>query len=189
MQAGLVLLVLLIGVGLGSLLASSPTAFNVVRVIGGGYLVYVGITAWRAHSSLAPADKRAGGTATWSKCWLTGFLTNATNPKGLLFFMAALPQFLGAPESLPTQLAIMCLTMVVIDAAVMSGYAQCASGLRNFLHHPSSARVLHRLFGGFFVAVGISLTFPIVLQAADIGQPAGTVSAVLDFNLQMLGVS
>jgi RhtB (resistance to homoserine/threonine) family protein len=88
--------------GLSAILASSATAFTVVKYVGAAYLVYIGITALRQKSSI---DSEANNSVnslphTMKSIFWQGFLSNALNPKVALFFLAFVPQFINhdSPE-------------------------------------------------------------------------------------------
>lgn len=93
LQLGLLLILLIAGAGVGSLLMASEWAFNAVKIVGAGYLIYLGISQWRSGGSPL-ATQEAVPEASLKKRVLTGFLTNATNPKGIIFMVAVLPQFM-----------------------------------------------------------------------------------------------
>ena len=169
LQLGLLLILLVAGAGVGSLLLASELAFNVVKVLGACYLIYVGFAQWRSASApsqmvntsadgtrAAPAAADAG---SWQKRCATGFLTNATNPKGIIFMVAVLPQFISPERPLALQLAIVSATMVTIDLVVMHSYAASASALRRLLSSPRALRGQNRVFGGLLMAVGAGLFF------------------------------
>jgi threonine/homoserine/homoserine lactone efflux protein len=86
--------------GLSAILAASATAFTAVKIVGAGYLLYVGISLIRSagasQSSPSPAVVRAASTRS---IFVQGFLTNVLNPKVALFFLAFLPQFVAADAS------------------------------------------------------------------------------------------
>ena len=92
LQLGLVVILLVAGAGVGSLLVASELAFSIVKVLGALYLIYIGWSQWRSSNGIA-ADGEAGvadaiGLSTRRR-FLTGLLTNVTNPKGILFMVAA----------------------------------------------------------------------------------------------------
>ena len=172
LQLGLLLIVLVAGAGVGSLLLASEVAFNAVKVLGACYLIYVGFAQWRSASAAAAAPSEvvaAPGAAvsaatgadagSWQKRCATGFLTNATNPKGIIFMVAVLPQFLSQERPLALQLAIVAATMVAVDLVVMHSYAASASALRRLLSSPRAMRSQNRVFGGLLMAVGAGLFF------------------------------
>jgi len=88
---------------------------------------------------------------------MQGFLVNASNPKGIVFMLAVLPQFINpdAPQRLQylQALATLCLT----DLVVMSGYTLLAARVLSALRDPAHIRWLNRAFGGLFVAAGAML--------------------------------
>lgn len=110
-------------VGLGALLAASEVLFEVVKWIGAAYLAYLGIRLLRTPASAAlevPESSGAGRPRTlFAKC----FLVAVTNPKGLLFTSALLPQFIDAAAPQLPQYATLAVLFVAIDGAVMLAYA------------------------------------------------------------------
>src|SRR5437016_8926237 len=93
MQAANLILVVIVSVGLGAILLASETAFAVVKWLGVAYRIYLGIATWRSQ----PQDfaQRANGSARTARdIFVRGFFVNLTNPKGIIFFAAILPQFI-----------------------------------------------------------------------------------------------
>ena len=162
LQCGLLLVFAIAGAGVGSLLLASEWAFAVVKTVGALYLVYLGVSQWRARVAL-PADTAAVAVHVQApsagRRVLTGFLTNATNPKGIIFMVAVLPQFISNDAPLLPQLAILGATMVVIDTIVMHGYALLASSMQRFFRDERSLKRQNRFFGGVLVLVGGALFF------------------------------
>ena len=162
LQLGLLLILLVAGAGVGSVLLASELAFNAVKVLGACYLIYVGWCQWRAGSSvpvLADGALASASAGRWQKRCATGFLTNATNPKGIVFMVAVLPQFLTDTRPLAPQLAVLAATIVAVDMVVMHGYAASASALRGLLRSARAARAQNRVFGAVLMAVGAGLFF------------------------------
>jgi homoserine/homoserine lactone efflux protein len=122
-------------------------------------LIYVGWSQWRAGTGDALAGLPAEPAGRWQRRFATGFLTNATNPKGIVFMVAVLPQFLTDARPLWQQLLVMAATSVVIDLTVMHGYALGASSLRRWMQSPRARRNQNRVFGGVLMAVGAGLFF------------------------------
>jgi homoserine/homoserine lactone efflux protein len=90
---------------------------------------------------------------------LTGFLTNATNPKGIIFMVAVLPQFISKGAPLLPQLAILGVTMVAIDTTVMHGYAYLASSMQRWFRDPRVVKKQNRFFGALLALMGLALFF------------------------------
>lgn len=190
LQAGLLLILAIAGAGVGSLLLASEVAFNVVKTVGALYLIWLGLSQWRAKVAAGPAAVSEAGSATGSATgyvagqaaelaaqpapaattvqgaapslrqrMLTGFLTNATNPKGIIFMVAVLPQFIANDHPLLPQLLILAVTMCCIDMVVMHGYALLASSMQRFFRDARAMRTQNRVFGGLLMAVGTALFF------------------------------
>lgn len=170
LQLGLALVLVVAGAGVGSLLIASETAFFIVKVVGALYLMYLGIKQFvqkpsseqaidqsQACLTADPAIPKRAGTLNWKQRVLTGFFTNATNPKGILFMVAVLPQFIDPNGSLPLQLLILGVTMCAVDSIVMNGYAASASLLSQWLKGYRAQLWQNRIFGGLLVAIGAGL--------------------------------
>ena len=148
------------GAGIGALLLASAAAFTVVKVLGAGYLLWLGWCQWRAPvEDAAPGLAGAGSEATLSvrQRVLRGALTNVTNPKGIVFMVAVLPQFIDPARPLWLQLLILLATTIVADVIVMHGYAWLASRLQRLLRSARARRSQNRVFGGVLMAMGASL--------------------------------
>ena len=158
LQFGLVLVLVIAGAGVGSLLLASSLAFTIVKTIGALYLMWLGIQSWRAKAEVTSVDT-AGLAAhpSFGKRVMTGFLTNSTNPKGIIFMVAVLPQFISKDAPLLPQLAILGVTMVTIDSIVMHGYAAMASMMQRFLRDVRAVKIQNRIFGAVLVIMGALL--------------------------------
>lgn len=160
LQLGLLLILLVAGGGVGTLLIASEWAFSAVKILGACYLIYLGWSQWRSVGNGLDIGHAQGAPAlTWRQRVLAGFLTNATNPKGIIFMVAVLPQFLTEQRPLWLQLAIMSATCIGVDLVVMHGYAGSASVLRRWMRSPEAMRWQNRIFGGLLMLVGIGLFF------------------------------
>jgi homoserine/homoserine lactone efflux protein len=160
LQFGLLLVLAIAGAGVGSLLLASELAFSIVKTIGALYLIYLGLVQWRANGAASAIDAAAlPAHPSFGKRVLTGFLTNATNPKGIIFMVAVLPQFIANDEPLLPQLIILGATMVTIDSVVMHGYALLASSMQRFFRDARAVKKQNRFFGGVLMLVGGALFF------------------------------
>lgn len=161
LQLGLIMVLAIAGAGVGSLLLASETAFTVVKVIGALYLIWLGISQMRSKAESGPTASAAGLAAhpPFGKRVLTGFLTNATNPKGIIFMVAVLPQFISKDAPLLPQLLILGVTMVTIDSLVMHGYAFLASSMQRLFRDARAMRIQNRFFGAVLIVVGSMLFF------------------------------
>ena len=143
--------------GLSAILAASARAFTVVKLVGGGYLVYLGgrMLFERASASNAPALPRDTAMAIYRG----GFLSNLFNPKTALFFLAFLPQFIS-PASDSRVLAFLALGCVFIFDGTLwcLSLVWAASAVsRRFRERPSTGALLKRATGAVFVGLGVKL--------------------------------
>ena len=163
LQVGLLVILLVAGAGVGSLLIASELAFSIVKVLGAAYLIYIGWQQWRSSEAitLAESSTPASGVKTSSprRLFFTGLLTNVTNPKGILFMVAVLPQFINPARALWLQLLVMAVTTVAVDLVVMHGYAYAASRLQKIFKNAQAVKWQNRAFGGLLMAVGAGLFF------------------------------
>ncbi len=144
--------------GLSAILATSATAFTVVKWMGAAYLVWLGIGLVRSKSrgsdlgpvSLAPASMR--------RIFAQGFLTNVLNPKVALYFLAFLPQFIDADAS-NKALAFGLLGVVfVVNGTLWNLFvARSAASFGRRLTGGGATTWLNRAMGGLFVYLGIRL--------------------------------
>jgi homoserine/homoserine lactone efflux protein len=160
LQLGLAVILLVAGLGVGAVLTASATAFTVIKVVGACYLLWLGWRQWRAP--VAKIDGNAQEAAsepdlTAPQRVLRGFLTNVTNPKGIVFMAAVLPQFIQPTRPLWLQLLVLLATTVMVDVTVMHGYAWLAARLQGVLRSVRARRAQNRVFGGVLMAMGAFL--------------------------------
>lgn len=171
LQAGLLVILLVAGAGVGSLLVASELAFGIIKTLGAAYLIYLGWSQWRSTGPLVPKTGASAGGAMLppGRRWLSGFLTNVTNPKGIVFMVAVLPQFISPGRPLWLQLLVIALTTLAVDTVVMHGYAYAASRLQALFKDAQAIKLQNRLFGGLLMAVGTGLLF--VKRSQQVAQP------------------
>lgn len=157
-QAALLIHIVIVALGVGLLVAGSPVAFNIIRYAGAAYLVYLGIRQFLATPELDAERSRAlSDEPRWSM-FQRGFWVNILNPKAIVFFLAFLPQFIRVDRPLPAQYLIVAATVVVIDILVMwFFFAVAARSVQRFTRDARGQRMLNRVFGVLFVAVGVLL--------------------------------
>ena len=156
MQAANMILVAIVSLGLGAILLASETLFTAVKWIGVAYLVYLGIATWRAPAKGFEED-RDDHAHTARDVFMRGFWVNITNPKGIIFFAAILPQFIDVARPQAAQYAILAATTFAVDLAVMTGYTALAARVLRVMRDPSHIRWVNRGLGSAFVAAGVAL--------------------------------
>ncbi|QII02264.1 LysE family translocator [Rhodococcoides fascians A21d2] len=144
----------LVAVGLAAIVEQSATAYRVVKILGGLYLLYLGVKAFRARRK----NKVAGeplvpvAAAAWS-AFGAGVLSCALNPKVGLFYLAVVPQFLTVVTF--TGAMTLGLVEVVVAALVMGVFSVVASRAVALLRKPAVTDWLDRISAGFLVALGV----------------------------------
>lgn len=146
-----------VGVGLGAVVAASSVTFLLIKWAGVAYLVWLGIQQWRAPAVPLLAKREAhthesAGTQI-AKAWVI----NALNPKGTVFLLAVMPQFLNLAEPLLPQYLVIAATLAFTDLVVMAGYTALAARVLRALKSESHLKAMNRVFGGLFVAAGTLL--------------------------------
>jgi homoserine/homoserine lactone efflux protein len=154
---GILTQVVLVGAGLGALIAASSIGFAVVKWAGVAYLIWLGIQQWRAPAKPMVAADDGGVQVTRKQLVLRGWGINAVNPKGTVFLLAVVPQFLDLHRSLTPQYTVIGGTLAFTDMVVMAGYTALAARVLAALRSEAHIRVLNRTFGSLFVAAGLLL--------------------------------
>jgi homoserine/homoserine lactone efflux protein len=155
--AGIWTQVLVVGVGLGALIATSAIAFTAIKWLGVAYLLWLGIRQWRAPAEPIVAEADAGPAVSARSLLLRGWAVNAVNPKGTVFLLAVVPQFLDMHQPLGPQYLVIAMTLAFTDLVVMAGYTALAAKLLRLLKTPRQMRLLNRTFGSLFVAIAVLL--------------------------------
>lgn len=154
---GIMTQLVLVGAGLGAIVASSNLAFEAVKWFGVAYLIWLGISQWRAPLTEAKVQ-RVQRHESARKMIIKGWLINAANPKGTVFLLAVVPQFMSLSEPLWLQYVIIGATLAFTDVVVMAGYTALAARIFQYLKSPRHVQFLNRTFGTMFVLAGISLS-------------------------------
>ena len=150
---------LIVGVGLGALVAASGTAFTVVKWLGVAYLVWLGIQQWRAPVRPMVAFIDSAEAVTQRQLILRAWMINVVNPKGTVFLLAVVPQFINLSQPLLPQYLVIGGTLAFTDMVVMAGYTALAAKVLGALKEPSHIRAMNRTFGSLFVLAGSLLAF------------------------------
>jgi threonine/homoserine/homoserine lactone efflux protein len=140
--------------GLGALLATSAFWFTAVKWAGGLYLLYLGVKLLRAGIASAEAAAPAAPGSRW-RLFANTYLVTALNPKGIVFFIAFLPQFLDPGASVTRQLWVLAVTFVTLAALNATLYAVFAASARQLLASPRAQRRFNLAGGSLLSAAGI----------------------------------
>jgi threonine/homoserine/homoserine lactone efflux protein len=152
-QAGLVVIIAIVGIGLTSVIETLGHWFDVLRLVGAAYLGWLG---WRMIRAEGGIEAAAGAKPPRGGFFTQGLLVALSNPKTLLFFGAFFPQFIDPHGDHTLQIAIMGLTALAFAAVSDSAYA-LLSGRAGRLLSRHRVRLISRLSGGFLIGGGVWL--------------------------------
>lgn len=153
-QAGLAIMIAIVGIGLSSVIAAMGHWFDWVRLAGAACLIWLG---WKMYRSAGEAAEGADeARPPRGGFFLQGVLVALSNPKTLLFFGAFFPQFLDPTRDYATQIAIMGATTMLF-AAVSDGVYAVLSGRAGRFLSQRRVRLLSRFSGGFLIGGGLWL--------------------------------
>jgi len=138
--------------GLGAVLAASATAFTALKWAGAAYLVWLGVKMWRA-----PVMAEAAPPLPPGRAMREAYVVTALNPKGIVFFIAFVPQFMDPARPFAVQAAILVATFVTLAALNAAGYALLAARLSGAMRRPGLRRALNRMGGALLVAAGLAV--------------------------------
>ncbi|SIS80102.1 LysE family translocator [Phaeovulum vinaykumarii] len=142
-------------IGLGAVLAASETLFTALRLIGAGYLIWLGWRLWRAPGFAGRTAGAARVLPPRHRLFAQGFAVMVSNPKTLLFFTLFLPGFIDPGAPFWPQAITLGLTLAVIEAAVELALAIGARRLAPWL--AAHARGFNRTMAAGFAAIGLAL--------------------------------
>lgn len=156
---GSIVLVLAVALGVGTVIAQSVVLFTIVKVLGAGYLVFLGIQAIRHRHAAAAAVTGDRTTKTGLRLLVEGFVVGLTNPKSIAFFLAILPQFVDLHGgSVALQLFVLGAIVVAIGVTCDAVWVLLASAARDwFGRSPRRLSTMSATGGGMMIGLGAFL--------------------------------
>lgn len=157
--AGSLMQIGIVALGLASILAMVPLAYDLITWVGAGYLMYLGIRVLLRHQHCLSAFS-VERTGLW-RIFTQGVVTNVLNPKVTLFYVAFLPQFASpASGSVPLQIIMLGILCTISGTVVNILVSLFASLLGNwFKRQTQTAKILNWLAGSIFIGLGVRLAF------------------------------
>jgi homoserine/homoserine lactone efflux protein len=151
--SAMVLQLAVTALGMTELLGTLGSWFEWIRWIGVAYLLYLGVSYWRA----APVDLTRTEPERKSPraIYLRALLVSLSNPKTLLFYGAFFPQFLSGGPNVGLEIVLLSATFLVLAILVDAGWALTAARARRFLG--ARGRLRNRLSGGLLIGAGVGL--------------------------------
>ena len=158
---GLVVHTALAVAGLAAVLVTMPVLLRTVQLLGGAYVLHLGLSglyAMRRRATAGGADEEEGGASTGlGRSLRQGFLTNALNPKAPVLFLSLLPQFVPAGQP-PLPRTLLLASVVVLLALVwFPAVALLVDRLGRWLRRPRTARAIEGGSGAALTALGLVL--------------------------------
>ncbi len=157
-ETGVMVHVIAVALGVGAVVQRSVLVFNVLKVAGSAYLIWLGINAIRHRRDLVAA---VAGPVERSqrRLWRDGFLVGLTNPKSTLFFMAVLPQFVSPDRGrVSVQLLVLGLVFVALAAVNDGVYGVAAGSVRRWLDRsPRRSTAVGAGSGLIMIGLGLRL--------------------------------
>ncbi|WP_428239542.1 LysE family translocator [Gynuella sp.] len=146
-------------VGLGAVILASPFLYTGIKVIGGLYLIYLGIKAWCSKPIFHAknAEKLAFSTPSRLKVFSESYVVGISNPKAIAFYTALFPQFINLDQPVFLQFALLAGTFAICSFSFLTIYVVLASKLRNHLEKRKTLAWFNRITGGVFIGFGTAL--------------------------------
>ncbi|HDM8231458.1 TPA: LysE family translocator [Vibrio campbellii] len=155
---GVALVSVSVVLGIAAIMLNYPWLFTALKLIGGGYLLYLGIEMWRSRGKLAinveNVDVPTSGN--WDLV-LQGFVTAIANPKGWAFMISLLPPFINQNAALAPQLIVLVSIILMFEFICMSLYTTGGKGLKRLLGQSKNVRLMNRIAGTLMMGVGVWL--------------------------------
>lgn len=155
MVVGILAVLVLAATGLAVVAQEMGVLMTVLRYAGAAYLVWTGIRLWTAEPVL-PAERAGGRRPGLVASVLTGIALNLGNPKMPLFYLALLPNVVGAALA-PAQVGILAAVILAVEAVVIGGHVLLAGRLRQALRTRTAVRRANRVAGGVMVGAGVAV--------------------------------
>lgn len=160
--SGLYVHALLSALGISVLLLHSATAYTALKIAGAVYLVWLGLQSLRSAAAELPqataASAQAARVPSW-RSWREGFITNVLNPKVIVFYLALLPQFIGADDPVLAKSLLLTAIHVVEGIVWFAIVSFLVDRSRSFFLRPLLRRWIDGLCGAFLVALGLRLAW------------------------------
>ena len=159
--SGLFIMSLLSVMGLSAIILHSALIFFLVKVVGAGYLIFLGVKLWRQGFGMdAIRSAEAGGEQPRPrimKLYFNGLLVALSNPKAIAFTTALFPQFIHPEHSMVQQFCILIATFMFLSFICLLAYAVMAAETKNRSTRIKLPGVMSKVFGGAFIGSGVFL--------------------------------
>jgi len=138
--------------GAGAILAASATLFTATKLLGAAYLFWLGIQLWRASGAVDALSRMPSKTDGWRMFWHS-YVVTALNPRGIVFFVAFVPQFVDPASPVVNQFVILEVTFLILAAVNVAVWALLAGQMRARFRSPPMVRLVNRIGAGLLTAL------------------------------------
>ena len=143
--------------GLGALLMSSATLFQIIKWVGAAYLVFIGLKMLLIRKRIAGTDQDVVRPKRSVRLFSEGLATQLSNPKAIVFFSALLPQFVSKDGSVLAQFIVLGIVSLAIELVVLLSYGWAAERGSRMILKGKFSLLTDRIAGGFLVCAGLGL--------------------------------
>jgi threonine/homoserine/homoserine lactone efflux protein len=140
-------------VGVASLMLNYPTLFSWLKILGGAYLIYLGIKMWMSKNDVTDGHINKQNMSNINLI-SQGYVTAVANPKGWAFMVSILPPFISAEKSITTQFVVLLGIIMISEVVCMCIYASGGKGLKSLLSKGNNVAYLNRIAGSLLAVVG-----------------------------------
>jgi homoserine/homoserine lactone efflux protein len=158
-SSGNLMYFILSALGLGTLILAAGDLFEYVKIGGAIYLICTGILMYYKSFKTSPIENTVIiASQNNIKSYIQGFVTQAANPKAIIFFVALLPQFIDKTKDITIQFTILALTTIIMETFILIFYGWiAAAGKRKIAQNNKIIKWQDRVAGSILIGLGINL--------------------------------
>jgi threonine/homoserine/homoserine lactone efflux protein len=138
----------------GAILSASATLFMILKLCGAAYLFWLGIQLWRAKPQPLEMEE-AEGQHSWSRMFFSSYVVTALNPKGIVFFIAFVPQFFDVSRAIAPQMVILIATFVGLAAVNVAAWAFFVGTMRERFSSPAVLGRMAKAGGALLMVLSV----------------------------------
>ena len=142
---------------LGAVIVASYKLFFLIKWLGAGYLVYLGLRSFFAKTSVLLLPESVGDSRSGPRILRDGFLLQAANPKAILFFTAILPQFIDAHHNIAFQILVLGVSSILVEFLILFAYGQLTGRALRTARSPRFEKWTNRVAGSLLIVAGVGL--------------------------------
>lgn len=143
--------------GLSVVILTSEYLYLAIKILGGSYLIYLGIKSWRSGKQLINTELSDNSPKSARRIFVESYIVGVTNPKAIAFYTALFPQFISSDQSILPQFAVLSLTFASLSFMALFSYALITTKCAPLFATSRINQVINRVAGTIFIGFGISL--------------------------------